>query len=113
MLAAGLQPGSAGVEQASAKVSEDSAAQDKRRQQEAWNNLQMTPLMKKELERFVQVAATVDFAAATEPKDKKIVFVNPEYEKRKPHLWKLLFRAGKGPTAAAVTVAKQLLVELK
>lgn len=113
LLSAGLAAGSGGVDQAMSKVSDDNANDEKRRQQETWNKLLMTPLLKKELEQFVQTAATVDFAAATQPKEKKIVFVNPEYEKRKSLLWKLLFRAGKGPTTAVAAAAKQLLAELK
>lgn len=113
LLSAGLPAGSAGTSQAESKVNDDNTADENRRQQETWNKLQMTPLIRQELEGFVKVAATVDFAAATQEKDKKVVFVNPAYEKQKSKYWKLLFRAGKGPTAAAVTVAKQLLVELK
>lgn len=112
LLAAGLQAGGAGVEQAASQVGAIADAQEKRRQQELWNKLQLVPLVRAELERLVQLAATVDFAAATQVKDKKVVFVNPAYEK-KSHDWKLLYRAGKGPVTAAAAVAQQLLADLK
>lgn len=112
LLAAGLQAGGAGVEQAASQVSAQSGADEKRRQQEQWNKLQLVPLVKAQLQRLVQLAPTVDFAAATQVKDKTVVFVNPAYEK-KPADWKLLYRAGKGPTMAAAAVAQQLLAELK
>lgn len=112
LLAAGLQAGGAGVDQAASAVSAKSEADEKRRQQEQWNKLQLVPLLRAQLQRLVQLAPTVDFAAATQMKDKKLVFVNPVYEK-KPNDWKLLYRAGKGPAMAAAAVAQQLLTELK
>lgn len=53
----------------------------------------------------------VDFAAETVQKGSVLVFVNPAYEK-KSLTWKAMYRAGKGPTAADVEVAKAWLKEL-
>ncbi|MCC6538034.1 MAG: hypothetical protein IT162_10815 [Bryobacterales bacterium] len=112
LLAAGLAAGSAGVDQAAARTGAQSAADDQRRQQATWNKLQLAPLVRDVLQGLIQTAATVDFAAATVVKDKKVVFVNPAYE-RKSYDWKLLYRAGQGPTGAAVALAKQVLAEMR
>jgi len=112
LLAAGLEAGSGGVEQATAKGSAMADPDAKRRQQELWNKRLLAQMLREQLQRLVQTAPTVDFAAGTQMKDKKLVFVNPAYE-RKSLDWKLLYCAGKGPTMAAVALAQQVLAELK
>jgi len=53
-------------------------------------------VVKKRLQEYLQLAATVDFNAAITPPDKYRVkkFVNPVYEK-KSNKWKAIYRAGK------------------
>lgn len=53
-------------------------------------------LVKKRLEEYLKVAATVDFAATTTAPDRYKIskFINPVYEK-KSQQWKAIYRAGK------------------
>jgi hypothetical protein len=71
----------------------------------------LKPTLKKKLTDFVTLARTVDFAAQTQIKAGKIVFVNPAYE-QKPRPWKQLFRLGKEPVMAAVAAAEAWSREL-
>lgn len=64
--------------------------------------------LKRQLTTFVNVASKVDFDAATVEKNGRTLFVNAAYE-RQGALWKACFRAGAGPTAAALKIAKEWL----
>lgn len=50
--------------------------------------------VKKQLQRFLDETADVDFEAELITKNQKKVFVNPQYE-RKGNYWKMAYRAGK------------------
>ncbi len=80
-------------------------------EQLAWDRYNLKGQLKRQLATFMAVAATVDFAAATEEKDGETRFVNPAYE-RKDAIWKACFRAGKGPTTAALQLARAWAKEL-
>jgi hypothetical protein len=66
----------------------------------------------KQLKQFLDMSATVDFAAQTMQKGDKLVFVNPAYE-AKSTAWKLCFRCGKEAVTGARKFAQQWLNELK
>lgn len=53
-------------------------------------------LIKKRLEKFMEISATVDFDATLDGSQ----FANPEYEKKSDQ-WKMCYRAGKAVIAAA------------
>lgn len=65
-------------------------------------------LIKKRLEKFLAISATVDFDAQLNGR----MFANPEYES-KPGEWKALFRAGKEVVTAAREEAQTWLKELE
>ena len=65
-----------------------------------------------QLKQFLDLSATVDFAAQTMQKGDKLVFVNPAYE-AKSAAWKLCFRSGKEAVTGARKFAQQWLNELK
>lgn len=67
-------------------------------------------LIKKRLEEYLQIAATVDFAAKLTGSGKKQTFVNPVYEK-KSLKWKAIFRAGKEVNDVVVPFVKEWLKE--
>lgn len=69
-------------------------------------------MLKARLEKFIQLAESVDFNAALKEVNGKQKFVNPEYE-RKPSEWKAAYRAGKPVIDAAKNFAKQWVSELK
>lgn len=69
-------------------------------------------LIKKRLQKFLDVTADVDFSAELKERGNKKYFVNAEYE-RKSNEWKQAFRAGKDVTSAARSFAEQWLKELK
>jgi len=54
---------------------------------------------------------TVDFAAKTEPRGARQIFVNPAYE-AKSASWKALWRLGREPAMAAIEIAGQWYREL-
>ena len=68
-------------------------------------------LIKKRLQRFLELSATVDFNAALKEVYGKQKFVNPVYE-GKPADWKEIFRAGKEVTDVSRKFAQQWLAEL-
>jgi hypothetical protein len=70
------------------------------------------PLIKKRLQKFLDITADVDFDAELKEKGNKKFFVNPDYE-RKSNEWKQAFRAGKDVTMAARAFAEQWIKELK
>ncbi len=65
-------------------------------------------LVKKRLEDFLALSATVDFEATLTSNK---MFTNPEYEKKDP-AWKMCYRAGKEVVAAAREEAQKWLDEL-
>jgi hypothetical protein len=98
--------------QASMAAGEKAAAERKRMdEQRAWDEHNLKTELRRRLAGFVKTAESIDFSAQTQRNAGKLVFVNPEFE-RKPSQWKLLYRLGKEPTLAAVDVAKQWLREL-
>lgn len=76
-----------------------------------WDQHNLRGALKRVLTQVVAEAPTVDFAAQTVQKNSSRVFVNPAYEK-KSVVWKAMYRAGKGPTAAGVEIARTWLKEL-
>jgi hypothetical protein len=65
------------------------------------------------LRTFLDLSTTVDFDAKVERlSDKRMHFVNPEYE-LKPREWKLMYRAGKPAVDAARTAAQEWLKALE
>lgn len=69
-------------------------------------------LIKKRLQKFVDIAKTVDFSAELKDVNGKKIFVNPEYE-RKSSEWKQIFRAGKAVIDPTVDFAQQWIREIK
>lgn len=70
------------------------------------------PRIRKSLEKYLNLAATVDFDAALTEKYGKKVFTNPAYES-KPDDWKQIFRAGREVYEVTRPFAEQWLRELK
>ncbi|HPG10976.1 MAG TPA: hypothetical protein PLU37_05555 [Chitinophagaceae bacterium] len=66
--------------------------------------------VKARLQEYLNVAATVDFAAKLTVPDKygKVKFVNPDYEK-KSLKWKAIFRSGKEVTDTVTSFVKEWL----
>ena len=87
------------------------ASSQKDNEQLMWDQHNLRGALKRVLAQVVAEAPTVDFAAQTVQKNSSVVFVNPAYEK-KSVVWKAMYRAGKGPTAAGVEVARAWLKEL-
>lgn len=81
------------------------------KEQTAWDDHNLKAVLKKQLTAFVALVPTVDFAAATADKGGMTRFVKPAYES-KGAVWKACFRAGKGPTMAALQIAQAWLKEL-
>ena len=69
------------------------------------------PVIAKRLKAFLDTSAGVDFDAKLEKKDGQMRFVNASYES-KPSEWKLWYRAGKEPVAAARVAVGAWLKEL-
>lgn len=69
------------------------------------------PVLAKRLKTFLDMSATVDFDAKLVQKDGKMHFVNADYES-KPSEWKLYYRAGKEPVAAARAAVQAWMKEL-
>jgi hypothetical protein len=94
-----------------------SRSQAQEQYQEAMANWQSTfpenpnALIAKQLRRFLEASADVDFNAELVSKGPKMVFANPEYEK-KSRDWKFYFRAGREAVAAGRTIATAWLKEL-
>jgi hypothetical protein len=76
-----------------------------------WDKHNLRARLKRVLAQIVAEAPTVDYAAKTVEKNRTDVFVNPAYEK-KSVTWKAMYRAGKGPSAAGVEIARAWLKEL-
>jgi hypothetical protein len=101
----------AGLEAAKADAQKMQADQKAREEQQAWNDHKLSVELKRRLTEFVTLARTVDFTAQTRSQNSKLVLVNPEYE-RKSDNWKKLYRLGKEPTQAMLSVAEGWLKEL-
>lgn len=71
-----------------------------------------TPLIARRLKAFLDLSASVNFEAKVEPRDGKLRFTDPQYE-RKPSDWKVLYRAGRPAVDAARAAAQAWLAELK
>lgn len=69
------------------------------------------PVIAKRLKAFLDTSAGVDFDAKLEKKNGTMRFVNESYES-KPSEWKLWYRAGKEPVAAARVAIGAWLKEL-
>lgn len=68
-------------------------------------------LVGRRLQAFLTECGDVDFAAKLQTRDRKMVFVNPDYE-LKPSNWKMCYRAGPEAVGAARTAATAWLREL-
>lgn len=68
-------------------------------------------LIKKRLQKILDITADVDYEAEVKQVGKFKVFVNPQYE-RKSKEWKLAYRAGKAATDAVRAAAQKWLDEL-
>ncbi len=67
--------------------------------------------IKSQLQKYLDLVATVDFDAALTEKHGKKVFVNQTYE-RKSSEWKMIYRAGKEVNAVATPFVQQWISEL-
>ncbi len=67
--------------------------------------------VKRRLQKFVDLAKTVDFSAELKVVNGKKKFVNPTYE-AKPYDWKQIYRAGKEVIEPAIAFAQQWIQEL-
>jgi hypothetical protein len=101
----------AGIESAKAAGAQTQADMKKKQEQRAYDEHRFKATLKKRLGEFAALARTVDFAAQTQTKEGKIVFVNPAYE-RKSRAWKQLFRIGREPVMAAVAATEAWMKEL-
>ena len=81
------------------------------KEQLAYDKYNLKAVLKLQLSTFVAVVPTVEFAAATTPKNGTTVFVSPAFEK-KGVVWKACYRAGKGASMAALAFAQGWLKEL-
>ena len=81
------------------------------KEQAAYDSHNLKTQLKQQLTTFVAVASKVNFKAPTVEKQGKTVFVNAADE-RQGAIWKACFRAGEGPTAAALKFARAWLAEL-
>jgi len=68
-------------------------------------------MIKNRLQKFIELASTVDFNAELKDVNGKKKFVNPVYE-AKAYDWKQIFRAGKDVTETATASAQQWIKEL-
>jgi hypothetical protein len=101
----------AGLEAAKADAQKAQTEQKAREEQQAWNEHRLPVEIKRRLTEFVTIARSVDFAAQTRPQNGRLVFVSQDYE-RKSDNWKRLYRLGKEPTQAMLSVAEQWLKDL-
>lgn len=67
--------------------------------------------IKKRLQQFLEETEDIDFSAELIEKDKKMVFVNPDYE-AKGKRWKMGYRAGKEVVQTARTYVEDWLKEI-
>ncbi len=83
----------------------------KEKEQLAYDRFNLKSQLKQHLTTFVAIAPKVNFNAPTVEKSGRTIFVNAADE-RQGALWKACFRAGEGPTAAALKLARAWLAEL-
>lgn len=69
-------------------------------------------IIKIRLQKYLSLAATVDFNAQLLQKNDKVYFVDRNYE-AKNYEWKMIFRAGKEVYDVAKPFAEQWMSELK
>ncbi len=69
-------------------------------------------LVKKRLQKMVDIAKTVDYSAELKEVNKKKIFVKPEYERQSVE-WKQMFRAGKSVMDPTVSLAQEWIKEIK
>ncbi len=69
--------------------------------------LHLKSILRQNLQGWINLAESVDFLGETASKGRLRMFVNPEYERRENN-WKMLYRAGKASTMAAVEVARDI-----
>jgi hypothetical protein len=81
------------------------------KEQRAYDDHNLKGQLKQQLTTFIAIATKVNFTAPTIDKKGTTVFVNAADEKRGA-LWKACFRAGEGPTGAALKLARAWLAEL-
>lgn len=81
------------------------------KEQQAYDSHNLKGQLKQQLTTFVAIATKVNFTAPTVEKNGQTLFVNAADE-RQGALWKACFRAGPGPTAAALKLARAWLAEL-
>jgi hypothetical protein len=70
------------------------------------------PIIRRRLQAFLDLSATVDFNAQLEKRNGAMVFVNPAYE-RKDANWKLCYRAGRETVEGARAAVQAWLTELR
>lgn len=68
-------------------------------------------LLRNNLQNYLSLVATVDFKASLQPRGRKMIFVNPEYEKKSLQ-WKACYRAGKEVNDVVTQFAKDWLKTL-
>jgi hypothetical protein len=68
-------------------------------------------LLKRRLQQYIDLAATVDFSATLVPRGSKMIFANPEYEKKSLQ-WKACYRAGKEVNAVVTAFARDWMKAL-
>ena len=68
-------------------------------------------LVRQRLQAFLTECGDVDFSATLQARDRKMVFVNPDYEARSAE-WKMCYRAGPAAVGAARAAATAWLKEL-
>ncbi|HEV8079928.1 MAG TPA: hypothetical protein VGP43_04395 [Chitinophagaceae bacterium] len=71
-----------------------------------------TPIIKKELQQFLNRSSNIDFNATLTKKNGVMMFVNPAYE-AKPNDWKFYYRCGKEAVTGARKFAENWLINLK
>lgn len=84
-------------------------------QYQQWENdypADVKEIIRKRLQRYLDIASTVDFNAALVEKNHKMIFVKPAYES-KPSDWKMIFRAGREIYDVTKPFVQQWLNELK
>jgi hypothetical protein len=115
-LAAGRKSAREGAEQHKKAVAEANAAAEKSKKSaqafDAEYPADPERFVAKRLREFLDLAATVPDTAVLVRRDDKMVFADPELEK-KPEFWKQLYRAGKPARDAARAAAEAWLKALE
>jgi hypothetical protein len=96
---------------ASEAAAKQAASGEQINEQRAYDQYKLRVVLKKRLAEFITLARSVNFHAQTKEARGRIVFVNPNDERR-PKPWKQLYRLGPEATQAAIAVAEQWLKEL-